>query len=63
LELDIRVGGFIVDGIPGVERLSCYIFKGRKAAGLRWRKLIHHVELGPSLSYGGIQWCDEGIFF
>jgi hypothetical protein len=43
--------------------LSCYILKRKKAAGLRWRRLIRHVETGSSPSYGGIQRSDEGIFF
>jgi hypothetical protein len=31
--------------------------------GLRWRRLIHHIEPGSSPSYGGIKRGDEGIFF
>jgi hypothetical protein len=43
--------------------MSYYILKRRKAACLRCRGLIHHVEPGPSPSYGGIQRSDERIFF
>jgi hypothetical protein len=43
--------------------VSYYIFKGGKATGLRWHRLIRHVEPGPSPSYGGIHRSDEGIFF
>jgi hypothetical protein len=61
-ELAMGSGGFVVDSCPGVTRFSSYVLKWEEATGLRWRRLIRHIEPGPSPSNGGIQRGDKGIF-
>jgi hypothetical protein len=62
-ELDVRGGRVIVDWLPGIERLYCYVLKGMKTERSRRGCLIHHVKPRASPAYSGIQWSNEGIIF